>query len=281
MYLKLLLLLMCFSISLVWGQKNEKLYIYHTNDTHSTIEPISINNPDTALAGKGGYVRRATLLKQLRSTYGAEKILLFDSGDFSQGSPYYNLFKGDVEVELMNEMHYDACTIGNHEFDSGLENMAKLFRKARFAVVCANYHFEGTPLDGLVKPYVILYRGGLKIGVFGLGPQLEGLVYSGYRRGVSYEDPVLVANKVSAILREQECCDLVICLSHLGWENDGGDKDVIEKVHGIDIWLGGHSHTDFEKPVFYKDADGKSVVVQQMGRYGRFVGWMEIDYELK
>lgn len=262
------------------AQTVRKLYIYHTNDTHSTIEPIAANYPDTALAGKAGAVRRATLLKRLRAEHGTEQILLFDSGDFSQGSPYYALFKGDVEIDLMNAMGYDACTIGNHEFDGGLENMARLFRKAKFPVVCANYHFEGTPLEGLVKPYVILHRGGLKIGVFGLGPELDGLVFSEYYQGVVYEDALTVGVRTAAMLKKNKHCDLVICLSHLGWEGPISDKELMEHTGDIDIVLGGHSHTDFDKPIFYHNAEGV-VVVQQMGKYGRYLGWLEIDYERK
>ena len=221
-----------------------ELRIVHTNDTHSCVMPVNPNSSDTALADKGGFVRRATLVRDLRAE--DPDLLLFDSGDFSQGSAYYNLYKGDVEVKLMNEMRYDAATIGNHEFDFGLDNMARIFREAAFPIVCANYHFEGTVLEGLVRPYVILERKGVKVGVFGLGTQLEGMVASENYKGVTYEDPVTAANLVSA-------------------------------TRHIDIVLGGHSHTYFEHPEVLKNADGEDVYCNQMGKHGRYVGMLLLE----
>ncbi len=183
------------------AQNLKELYIFHTNDTHSCIEPIETYNPDTAQAGKAGFVRRATFLKEMRKRH--PDMLLFDSGDFSQGSPYYNMFKGDVEVSLMNQVGYDAGTIGNHEFDFGLENMARLFRTAKFPIVCANYGVEGTVLEGIVKPYIILHRNGLKIGVFGLGPKMEGLVQQKNYEGLVYKNPIECANRVAALLKKK------------------------------------------------------------------------------
>lgn len=274
----LLCLLMGWCVVLPTVQAQDKLYIYHTNDTHSTIDPVEPAYPDTALAGKAGAVRRATLLHRLRKEHGADRVLLFDSGDFSQGSPYYALFKGEVEIDLMNAMGYDACTLGNHEFDFGLDNLARLVRRAHFPVVCANYHFEDTPLDGLIKPYVILHRGGLKIGVFGLSPRPQGLIFSEYYRGVRYEDPVVAANRVAALLKRKKHCDLVICLSHLGWKGAESDETLIASTRHIDLVLGGHSHSYFEHPLTYPNLDGLPVPVQQMGKYGRFLGWIEVDY---
>ena len=262
------------------AQTLHTLLVCHTNDTHSAIEPLPANYPDTLLAGKGGAVRRAALLKRLRAGHGADSVLLFDSGDFSQGSPYYALYKGDVEIDLMNAMGYDACAIGNHEFDGGLDNMARLFRRADFPVVCANYGFRGTPLEGLVKPYVVLRRGGLRIGVFGLSPRLEGLVFSAYRRGVTYEDPVAAARRVVAQLKEKERCDLIICLSHLGWKGEVSDEALIAATRHIDLVLGGHSHDYFDRPAYCPNCDGRPVPVQQMGKYGCFLGWVELTYTL-
>ena len=252
--------------------------IVHTNDTHSCVMPVNPNSSDTALADKGGFVRRAALVRDLRAE--DPDLLLFDSGDFSQGSAYYNLYKGEVEVALMNEMGYDAAAIGNHEFDFGLDNMARLFRQASFPFVCANYHFEGTVLEGLVKPYVVLERKGVKVGVFGLGTQLEGMVAAENYKGVRYEDPITAANRVASELREKEHCDLVVCLSHLGWGIDGvDDTELIPASHGIDIVLGGHSHTYFERPEKLKDADGKDVYCNQMGKHGRYVGILLLEME--
>lgn len=258
-----------------WGQ--EKLVILHTNDTHSTIMPLSRNLGDTLLAGRGGYLRRMELLRREREA--EPGLLLFDSGDFSQGSPYYTLFKGDVEVELMNRMSYDAVTIGNHEFDFGLDNLARLLRKAEFPVVCANYDFTGTPVEGLVKPYVILRRNGLKIGVFGVSPRLEGLVAADNYRGVAYLDPVETARSTAETLKRKKHCDVIICLSHLGWKMMPADEDDSLMVSGaryIDLVLGGHSHSYFEKLEYAIDADGHRVPVDQNGKHGAFVGRIEM-----
>lgn len=258
-----------------WGQ--EKLVILHTNDTHSTIMPLSRNLGDTLLAWRGGYLRRMELLRREREA--EPGLLLFDSGDFSQGSPYYTLFKGDVEVELMNRMGYDAVTIGNHEFDFGLDNLARLLRKAEFPVVCANYDFTGTPVEGLVKPYVILRRNGLKIGVFGVSPRLEGLVAADNYRGVAYLDPVETARSTAETLKRKKHCDVIICLSHLGWKMMPADEDDSLMVSGaryIDLVLGGHSHSYFEKLEYATDADGHRVPVDQNGKHGAFVGRIEM-----
>ena len=258
------------------GENEVELRIVHTNDTHSCVMPVSPHSSDTALADKGGFVRRAALVRDLRAE--DNSLLLFDSGDFSQGSAYYNLYKGEVEVKLMNEMRYDAATIGNHEFDFGLENMARIFRMAGFPIVCANYDVEGTVLEGLVKPYVILERKGVKIGVFGLGTQLEGMVASENYAGVIYEDPITAANRVADILKHREHCDLVVCLSHLGWQIDGiDDSEVIPATRDIDIVLGGHSHTYMEHPEVVKNANGEYVYCNQMGKHGRYVGELSLQ----
>lgn len=263
-----------------WGQ--QKLVILHTNDTHSAIMPLSRNLGDTLLAGRGGYLRRMELVRREREA--EPGLLLFDSGDFSQGSPYYTLFKGDVEVGLMNMMRYDAATLGNHEFDFGLDNLARLLRKARFPVVCANYDFSGTPLEGLVKPYVVIEREGLRVGVFGLSPRLDGLVAKENYGGVVYNDPVEAARKAVKALRSGERCDVVVCLSHLGWaqaQPDIDDSTMIAGTRGIDLVLGGHSHSYFEKLEYVRDADGRSVPVDQNGKHGVFVGKMEMSLKVE
>lgn len=257
----------------------KQLTVLHTNDTHSTVLPLSENLEDTLRAGRGGYLRRVVMLKEERSK--DKHLLLFDSGDFSQGSPYYTLFKGDVEVGLMNMMKYDAATIGNHEFDFGLENMARIFRMAKFPVVCANYDFTGTCLEGIVKPYVVLKRHGLKIGVFGLGPKLAGLVSADNYKGVKYQDPVEKAREVIDRLRRVEKCDVVICLSHLGWnlKPDMDDEQLIAATHGIDLVLGGHSHTYFDKLQWVNDSVGHAVPDDQNGKHAIFVGKMVLKVD--
>lgn len=255
-----------------------QLEILYTNDTHSCVLPLNKNLADTAVAGRGGFLRRYEVVRRERMA--RPDLLLFDSGDFSQGSPYYTLFKGDVEVELMNLMGYDAVTIGNHEFDFGMENMARLFRMARFPIVCCNYDFRGTPLEGLVKPYVVLEREGLKVGVFGVGPKLEGLVDEKNCRGVKYSDPVVQADKVVRTLREKELCDVVVCLSHLGWSDaaDKGDRMFITGTRGVDIVLGGHSHTYFTELQYVDNAEGRPVPVDQNGKHGVFVGKVVMSF---
>ena len=209
----------------------------------------------------GGRTRRIRLELVNRERSKDPELLLLDSGDFSQGSPYYTLFHGDVEVGLMNLMGYDAVTIGNHEFDFGLENMARLFRMAKFPVVCCNYDFTSTPLEGLVKPYVVIERKGVRIGVFGVCPELDGLVDENNCRGVKFENPESAAARTVKTLRENEKCDVVVCLSHLGWDDEGeeGDSKLMSETSGIDIVLGGHSHSYFKELKYVKNAEGKEI----------------------
>ena len=257
--------------------KGKQLVILHTNDTHSCIFPLNKHLADTMLAGRGGFIRRAEMVRRERGKH--PDLLLFDSGDFSQGSPYYSLYKGDVEVGLMNLMRYDAATIGNHEFDFGVENMARLFKKADFPIVCANYDFTGTALEGIVKPYVVLKRGGLKIGVFGLSPQLDGLVMAETCAGVKYNDPVKAANDVAKLLKEREKCDIVVCLSHLGWDIIGiDDTELMPQTRNIDIVLGGHSHSYFNEMEYVKDLDGREIPNDQNGKHGIYVGKITVDF---
>ena len=239
------------------GARGRKITILHTNDTHSCIYPLNRHLADTLLAGRGGFVRRAEMVRQERRK--EPELLLLDSGDFSQGSTYYTLYKGDVEVGLMNLMGYDAATLGNHEFDYGVDNLARLARKAEFPIVCANYDFTGTPLEGLIKPYTIIKRNGVKIGIFGVS-----------------------ANDVARLLKEKEKCDLVICLSHLGWDLIGtDDTEMMPQTRNIDIILGGHSHSYFTEMKYIKNLDGKDVPNDQNGKHGIFVGKIVVDFSSK
>lgn len=258
--------------------QGKRLVILHTNDTHSCIYPLNKHLADTLLAGRGGFIRRAVMVGEERKEH--PNLLLLDSGDFSQGSPYYTLYKGDVEVGLMNLMRYDAATIGNHEFDFGVENMARLFKMADFPVVCANYDFTGTALEGIVKPYVVLKRDGLRIGVFGLSPELDGLVLAESCAGVKYNDPVKAANDVAKTLKEKEKCDIVICLSHLGWKLAGlDDTELMSQLRNVDIVLGGHSHTYFTDMEYVKDLDGREIPNDQNGKHGIYVGKIVVDFD--
>ena len=259
------------------AKKQKQLVILHTNDTHSTILPVSDHLPDTMKAGRGGFLRRIAMLKEERLK--DPDLLYFDSGDFCQGSAYYTMFKGDVEVGLMNKMGIDAATIGNHEFDFGLENMARLFRMATFPIVCSNYDFTGTPCEGLVKPYVIIKRKGVRIGVIGVAPKMEGLVSSKNCVGVKYLDPAKVATETATMLKKQKKCDVVICISHLGWKSNRGEDDLylIPNSRNIDLLLGGHTHTYFKKLEYLNDLDGKPVPVDQNGKHAIFVGRMVMN----
>ena len=260
------------------ARKQKQLVILHTNDTHSTILPLNEQMGDKTLAGRGGFLRRINLIKEQRQQHPG--LLLFDSGDFSQGSGYYTLFKGEVEIGLMNEMHYDAVTIGNHEFDFGMDNMARLFRMANFPIVCSNYDCTGTVLEGLVKPYVTLKRDGVKIGIFAVAPPLKGLVFDGNCEGITFLDPAEVAQKYIDILRKQEKCDIVICISHLGWHvSEYPDEQLIRQIEGCDLVLGGHTHTYMEQLEYAPDKTGKLIPVDQNGKHGAFIGKLVLNLE--
>lgn len=269
-------LLVCLALSFafsLFAQNTKDLIILQTSDVHSRIEPI--NQKGDRNFDEGGFVRRATFLDQFRKEH--EHVLLFDCGDISQGTPYYNMFQGEVEIKLMNQMGYDAMTIGNHEFDFGLDNMARLFKLAKFPVVCANYNLDATVLKDLVKPYIILNRFGLKIGVFGLGAKPEGLIQANKCEGVVYENPIEVSNKVAALLKEKGC-DLVICLSHLGIQMD---ERLVAKTRNIDVILGGHSHTFMKGPKTYLNMDGKEVSIMHSGKSGVRVGRLDLTLKRK
>lgn len=262
----------------VVAKKHKQLVVLHTNDTHSTIFPVNSNIDNQEIAGRGGFLRRVNMVKEQRQQH--PDLLLFDSGDFSQGSGYYTLFKGEVEVGLMNQMGYDAATIGNHEFDFGLDNMARIFRMAKFPIVCSNYDCTGTVIQDLVKPYITLVRNGVKIGVFALSPELKGLVFDGNCEGITYLDPAETAQKYINILRKQEKCDIVICISHLGWEvSDYTDEMFLKKVEGCDLVLGGHTHTYMKELGYAPDKTGKRIPVDQNGKHGAFVGKLVLDLE--
>lgn len=270
------LLFLFYFICLMANSQERILRIVHTSDTHSCIEPIASNNPDINQAGNAGFVRRAAVIDSLRKL--DNQLLVLDCGDFSQGSVYYNLFKGDVEIRLMNIMQYDAVTIGNHEFDFGLDNLARIVKMANFPFVCCNYDFSKTPCEGLIKPYTVIERAGLRVGIFGICPQPKGLITAANYLPMKYLDPVASAQPVIDKLRKVENCDVVICLSHLGWLEDAKDYDqyFLSKIHGVDILLGGHTHTYFEHPASVRDVNGHEVLVDHEGKNGLYVGLMEL-----
>lgn len=261
--------------------QDKQLVILHTSDTHSCVYPLNPNLKDTTVAGRGGFLRRIEMLRQERQQNPG--LLLFDCGDFSQGSSYYTVFQGDVEVGLMNRMGYDAATIGNHEFDYGLDNMARLFRMANFPIVCSNYDVKGTVLEGLVKPYLIIKRNGVKIGVFALSPMMDGLVEKANCQGLTYLDPIAKTQEMVSLLKGKMKCDMVICLSHIGWDSTNGpnDQEVFAKTRGVDLVLGGHSHTYADKVYYVTNLDGQQVPVDHQGKHGIWIGRLVVDLKKK
>lgn len=274
---KIVVLSICVCLALGVSAKGpKKITILHTSDVHSCILPQNSNLADTTVAGRGGFLRRIAMLQQERQK--DPDLLLFDCGDFSQGSSYYTMFKGDVEVGLMNQMHYDAVTIGNHEFDFGLDNMIRLFKNANFPVVCSNYDFGDSELKDIVKPYLVLKRKGIKIGVFALCPPLEGLVFTKNYGPLKFLDPIEVTGKMINILKNEKKCDVIICLSHLGWEiSEYTDNKLIQNTEGIDLVLGGHTHSFLKDLVYETDKSGHRVPVDHEGKHGVYVGKIELD----
>jgi 5'-nucleotidase len=246
--------------------------ILHTNDTHSRIEPLP--KTDRTSPGKSGVVRRAELIDQIRKEN--KNVLLFDAGDFLQGTPYFNLFKGEVEVKAMNLMGYDAATLGNHEFDYGLEILEKVVREANFPIVSSNYDFSQTALKNLIKPFIILKKDGVRIGVIGINIQPRGLIAAGNYEGMKFLDPVKTANEMAELLTTKYKCDMIVCLSHLGYN---ADLNLAESTRGIDLIVGGHSHTYMKEPATRKNLDNKEVTIFQTNGRGVYVG--RLDIELK
>lgn len=268
---RILILAIVCMIGLLPVAAQKELTILHTNDTHSCIMPLGKTLADTLFAGRGGFLRRIAMIKEQRQQH--PDLLLFDSGDFSQGSPYYTLFKGDVEIVLMNEMRYDAATIGNHEFDFGIDNLARIIKMAKFPFVCTNYDFTGTPLKSLVKPWIIIRRDGVKIGIFGLSPQPKGLISEKNYLPIKYIDPVKTALETATFLKQKKKCDMVICISHLGYNINGiDDVEMVRGSRDIDLVLGGHSHTFLKQLAWEKNLDGKQVPIDQNGKSGIYIG---------
>ncbi|GHV22554.1 metallophosphatase [Clostridia bacterium] len=266
--------MLLFNIS-INAQETKNLVILHNNDTHSRIEPVPANAPN--YGGLGGVVRQDAYVEEVRKEN--KTVLLFHSGDFVQGTPYFNLFKGEVEIASMNFMKYDAACLGNHEFDYGLDILADMIKAAEFPVVATNLDFTGTPLEGLTKKYVILHRDGLKIGVIGLTVSPAGLVATANYKGMTYLDPILTANETAAYLKEKEECDLVVCLSHLGYfaaEERVGDITLAKESRNIDLILGGHTHTFLRFADERLNKNGTIIVIDQVGDRGIFMGRLDI-----
>jgi 5'-nucleotidase len=249
--------------------------ILHTNDTHSQIDPLPAND---ANAGKGGIARRATLVKRVRKEN--PNTLLVDAGDVLQGTPYFNFYKGEVEYKAMSAVGYDVGTLGNHEFDNGVEALAAALKFANFDIVSANYDVKGTALEPLVKRYVVKTVGGIRIGLFGLGVSPVALITPDNFKGVTYIDPVIAARDVVKNLREDERCALVVCMSHLGYNDDTqrGDRLVSSLVDGIDFIASGHTHTFMKEPVTQTQPCGAKTTIFQVGKSGIYVGRVDFTF---
>ncbi len=257
--------------------KPEKLTILHTNDVHSHIDPFPIENKE--YGGKGGYARRSALIKKVRSE--ESNVLLFDSGDIFQGTPYFNFYHGALDIKLMNQMGYDAGTIGNHEFDNGTKMLAKQIKRAEFPFVCSNYKVKGSDLEGHTMPYKIFNKGNIRVGVIGLGIELKGLVTSNNYEGVEYLDPIKVSEKLGKYLKEEKRCNLIVALSHVGYDyydNRISDRIIAANTSYIDVILGGHTHTFLEKPVTVKNKLNKDVVINQTGWGGINLGRLDFEF---
>ena len=257
-----------------------KLTVLHTNDQHSRIEPFDSSysrNPN-----QGGFARRATLIQQIRSQ--EKNVLLLDAGDIFQGTPYFNFYGGELEFKLMSMMGYDAATMGNHDFDNGLDGFLKALPNAKFPFITSNYDFSNTILDGKTEKYKIFKKDGIKVGLFGVGIELDGLVGKKQYQETKYLNPVEIAQHYADFLRKEKGCDLVICLSHIGFDyrDDAdkiSDKKLAAQTDNIDLILGGHTHTFLPEPQSFTNKSGKNVLVNQVGWAGLLLGRIDFYFD--
>ncbi|WP_348797222.1 bifunctional metallophosphatase/5'-nucleotidase [Flavobacterium adhaerens] len=258
----------------------EQLTILHTNDVHSYIDPFPPNHPRNP--NKGGVARRAALIEKIRMEN--PNVLLLDAGDIFQGTPYFNFYGGELEFKLMSMMKYDASTIGNHDFDNGLEGLVAQMPHATFEFISSNYDFKNTLMDDYVKPFKIFNKKGIKVGVFGLGIELAGLVDKINYKETIYNDPIETAQEMVRILKQENKCDLIICLSHLGYDyktnpNKICDVKLAAQTKDIDLIIGGHTHTFLDKPTIMKNLDQKEVLINQVGCYGLNLGRIDFYFD--
>lgn len=249
----------------------QDLTILHVNDTHSHIDPQRSGD----YKGRGGVIEQAAYIDSVRCADGKRNVLLVHAGDFSQGTSYFTELGGNIEIDVLNALRFDVVTLGNHEFDNGIEELSRRLKNLEAEVVCANYDFEGTALDGLVKPYTIIRRGGKKIGIIGLLTDIMEVVDADIARMLTYQEPSQVVNRLSGYLKEEKDCDMVICLSHLGY---GEDKELAASIRNVDIIVGGHSHTLLDDKQTVNDLDGEEVIIVQNWKWGLNVGHISIDF---
>ncbi|MEX0362500.1 MAG: metallophosphatase [Allomuricauda sp.] len=259
------------------GRKH--ITILHTNDVHSHIDPFP--STDSRYANLGGVARRATLVEQIRNENA--NTLLFDAGDIFQGTPYFNFYGGELEFKLMSKLKYDAATIGNHDFDNGVDGLLAQIPNGTFDLLSANYDFSNTVLEGFVKPYNIYQLDGIKIGVYGLGIALDGLVTKRLYKETVYLDPYEIALDQERKLKEEENCDLIICLSHLGYDYENpqrpSDIRLAQNTRHTNLIIGGHTHTFLDKPEIRTNLNGDSVLVNQVGAYGLNLGRIDFYFD--
>lgn len=258
----------------------KKITILHTNDVHSHIDPFGPD--DGRNPNKGGVARRASLIHSIRVEN--PNTLLLDAGDIFQGTPYFNYYGGELEFKLMSMLKYDVATIGNHDFDNGIEGLYAQLPHADFDFVSANYDFSNTIMDTHVKPFKIIIKDGIKIGIFGLGVELKGLVDENLYKETVYNDPTESAQEMTRILKEEHQCDLIICLSHLGYSyvnkpDKISDLKLAETTKDIDLIIGGHTHTFLDKPTIVKNIEGKKTLVNQVGCYGINLGKIDFYFD--
>jgi len=260
--------------------KSIKITILHTNDVHSHIDAFGAENKE--YANKGGVARRASLIETIRNEN--PNTLVLDAGDIFQGTPYFNYYGGELEFKLMSKLKYDAATIGNHDFDNGIDGLYAQLPHAKFQFITANYDFSNTIMDTHTKPYKIFIKDGIKIGVFGLGIELNGIVNSSLFKETKYLDPIEISQDMSRSLKTDEGCDLVICLSHLGYyyknnPNKISDLILAKSTKDIDLIIGGHTHTFLPKPTIVKNAIDKNLLVNQVGCYGLNLGRIDFYFD--
>jgi 5'-nucleotidase len=259
--------------------KTRKITILHTNDTHSNIEPFPSNHPK--FPNQGGVVKRFSLINKIREE--EEHVVLLDAGDIFQGTPYFNMFGGVLELKAMSLMGYDAATMGNHDFDAGLDGFLKAKQHASFPFLCANYDFSTTILKDQTTPSMIIEKGGVRIGIFGIGVQLEGLVPADKFGETLYLDPVQCANE-EAVMLKKKGCELIICLSHLGYSYESekiSDLKLAKQTRNIHLIIGGHTHTFLDRPTEEKNLDGETVLINQVGWGGLQLGRLDFIVEKK
>ena len=268
-------------LAMPWGANaffkpaDQRLVILHTNDVHSHIDPFPEN--DARYPGMGGFATRAALISKIRKEN--DQVLLLDAGDIFQGTPFFNFYEGSLELKLMSKMNYDASTLGNHEFDNGIDSLSQQLQYASFPFINSNYDFSGTLLEGKILPWKVFQKGNIRVGIIGLGLDPKGLIADSNFDGIVYNDPILEGDALAQMLKEKEKCHLVIALSHLGFKMDYGRVDDLQlaaKTRYIDIILGGHTHTFMEEPVIKTNATGKQVLINQAGQYGVCMGRLDL-----